>query len=482
MALRLYNSLTRVEEDFIPINDKTIGLYTCGPTVYDFVTVGNWRTYTLADIVARTLAYNGYDINYFMNLTDVGHLTGDNEGDADTGVDRMEKAKAREGKNAWDIAQFYTEDFFAGYIKLNLTAPSKFLKATEYIPEQITLVEQLLEKHIAYKIDDGIYFDTVAYESQGFTYGELSNLDQIKAGARVEMNTDKRNPRDFALWKMSPKDSKRDMEWESPWGVGFPGWHIECSAMSMKFLGEQFDIHIGGEDLRSTHHPNEIAQAQGATGKKPFVKYWLHGAFLQVDGGRMGKSLGNAYRLQDLEEKGFDPLALRYFYFTAHYRSKLNFTWEGLEAAQNALARLRNIYTSIIHATEGEVVSVYKDTLANYINEDLNMPKALALVWELVQDSNINPANKKATMLDFDRVFGFGLKDLEPLVIPSEVQTLIAEREEARKNRDFKKSDELRKKIDEELYILGYRMDDTKGDSYTLRKINRSSDLFPKIN
>ncbi|MEI6660313.1 MAG: cysteine--tRNA ligase, partial [bacterium] len=230
MALRLHNSLTREKEDFTPIDPGTVGLYTCGPTVYDFVTIGNWRTYTLGDIVARVLAYNNYNVKYYMNITDVGHLTGDNEGDADTGTDRMEKAKAREGKGAWDIAKFYTEDFQNGYQKLHLTTPIQFLKATDYIDEQIALVQKLMDAGFAYQIDDGIYFDTVAYESAGFTYGELSNLDQIKAGARVEMNTQKRNVRDFALWKASPTTEKRDMEWQSPWGVGFPGWHIECSA------------------------------------------------------------------------------------------------------------------------------------------------------------------------------------------------------------------------------------------------------------
>jgi cysteinyl-tRNA synthetase len=384
----------------------------------------------------------------------------------------MEKAKAREGKNARDIARFYAEDFKDGYKKLNLTEPKQFLNATDYIAEQILLVQQLEEKGLAYKIDDGIYFNTVAYEALGYTYGELSNLDQIKAGARVEMNTQKKDIRDFALWKFSPKENqnaKRDMEWPSPWGVGFPGWHIECSAMSMKFLGEQFDIHIGGEDLKSTHHPNEIAQSQGATGKKPFVKYWLHGAFLQVNGGRMGKSLGNAYTLHDIEKKGIDPLALRYFYFGAHYTSPLNFTWEGLESAAHSLKRLQNIYLSLNRTnkeSDGNIITVYKDSFINYLNEDLNMPKALALLWELVQDANITDRDKKATLLEFDMVFGFNLKDLKEEIIPQEIKDLVIERESARAHKDWAKSDELRDTIKE----LGYEVKDTDTGS-TISKI-----------
>jgi cysteinyl-tRNA synthetase len=317
MDLRIYNSLSKNEEVFKPHLPDTVGVYTCGPTVYDYVTIGNWRTYTLGDLLIRALRLNGYKPTYVMNITDVGHLTGDNLGDADTGEDRLEKASRREGKTAWEIAAFYTDDFLQGYKKLNLTQPKLFAKATDHITEQISLVEQLIARGFAYQISDGIYFDTLSYENAGFTYGELSNLQMIKEGVRVLINHEKKNPRDFALWKFSTAKEggeKRHMEWPSPWGVGFPGWHIECSAMSMKYLGAQFAIHVGGEDLKSTHHPNEIAQSQGATGLVPFVAYWMHGAFLQVDGGKMGKSLGNAYSLHDIESHGFSPLALRYFY------------------------------------------------------------------------------------------------------------------------------------------------------------------------
>jgi cysteinyl-tRNA synthetase len=460
MALSIYNTLSRTLEEFQPLQKEAVGLYTCGPTVYDYVTIGNWRTYTLGDIIARVLVYDGYITNYYMNITDVGHLTGDNAGDADTGEDRMEKAKKREGKTAWDIAKFYTEDFKNGYKELHLTEPAQFLKATDYIAEQIALVETLLDKNLAYKTDDGIYFDTVAYERLGFKYGELSNLDQIKEGARVEVNTQKRNPRDFALWKFSPMTEKRDMEWPSPWGVGFPGWHVECSAMSMKFLGEQFDVHVGGEDLKSTHHPNEIAQSQGATGKHPFVKYWLHGAFLQVDGGRMGKSLGNAYTLHDIEKRGITPLALRYFYFGAHYRSPLNFSWEALEASDSALKRLLRAFEALDDSHAGTVNSQYQATFSGCINDDLNMPRALALVWDLVRDTTVKDEDKRATLLDFDKVLGFGFADIKKEVVPDEVEKLVRARVQARHDKDWAQSDQLREHIKD----LGYEVKDTDGD------------------
>ena len=462
MALAFYNSLTKKIEPFTTIDGNSVGMYTCGPTVYNYVTVGNWRTYTLGDVVARVLRYTGHSVHYFMNITDVGHLTGDNSGDADTGEDRMEKAKAREGKTAWEVAKFYADDFKKGYAALNLTQPEKFLPATDYIPEQIALVQKLEENGLAYRIDDGMYFDTEAYEKNGFVYGELSNLDQIKAGARVEFNPQKKNFRDFALWKFSPKDVQRDMEWESPWGVGFPGWHIECSAMSMKFLGEQFDLHIGGEDLKSTHHPNEIAQSQGATGKSPFVRYWLHGAFLQVDGGRMGKSLGNAFTLHDIEQKGFSPLALRYFYFSGHYRSPLNFTWEGLTAAETTLKRIKASLAAGLGSHEnmlenGRVDNSYRARFTAALEDDLNMPAALAVLHALAQDKNISPDDKMKTALNFDEVFGFDLGKTITEEIPAEVFLLASEREEARKNKDWARSDELRAKIAES----GYSVRDT---------------------
>lgn len=459
MALELYNSLTQKKEPFTPLTD-TVGIYTCGPTVYDYVTIGNWRTYTLGDLLVRTLTYSGYNTAYYMNITDVGHLTGDNTGDADTGEDRMEKATKREGKTAWDIASFYADDFKKGYTSLNLTKPKEFLQATEHVDEQIALIQKLEEKGLTYNINDGIYFNTKAYEALGYTYGELSNLDTIQEGARVAKNEQKKDPRDFALWKFGSKE--RQMLWESPWGEGFPGWHIECSAMSLKCLGDQFDIHIGGEDLKSTHHPNEIAQSQGATGVSPFVSYWLHGAFLQVDGGRMGKSLGNAYTLHDLEEKGFSPLDLRYFYLTAHYRNPLNFTWEALTSAKNARIHLQNIFTELPEG--GSVNEAYNAKFKECIQNDLDMPGALAIVWDLTKDTSVSKEDIKATLISFDTVLGLKLD--QKITIPEEITLLAEKRIEARNSKDWETSDTLR----DEITALGYSVKDTEG-GYTISKI-----------
>lgn len=470
-VMKLYNSLTRKIEDFEPINPPKVGLYACGPTVYDYVTIGNWRTYALGDLLARTLRYSGYQINYIMNITDVGHLTGDNLGNADIGEDRMEKAAKREGKTAWDIAKFYTDDFFAGYEKLDLFRLEKFTKATDHIKEQIELVRKIENAGFAYKTSDGIYFDVKNYEAVGNKYGELSTLNEIKEGARIKINSEKKDSRDFALWKFSSpigKNKKRQMEWDSPWGKGFPGWHIECSAMSMKYLGEQFDIHIGGEDLKSVHHPNEIAQSESATGKKPFVKYWAHGAFLLVDGGRMGKSLGNAYTLQDIDKKGFEPMALKYFYLTGHYRKQLNFTWEGLKAADIACQKIKNqiieLEQNIIANEVGpEIVSdeakKFKQDFISAISDDLQAPQALAILWNMLK-SDLAPLEKLTLALDFDKVFGLELDKVEIAkeIIPDEIIKLAKEREEIRKNKDFAKSDELRKIINKK----GYDVKDTE--------------------
>ncbi len=472
--LHIFNTLSGEKETFKPIIDGKVGMYTCGPTVYNYPSIGNWRTYILGDLVYRTLRYNKYSINYIMNVTDVGHLTGDNEGDANQGEDRMEKAKRREGKNAWEIAEFYTNDFLAGFKKLNMEMPRKITKATEHIKEQIELVEKLEKNNLTYKITDGIYFDVNAYEASGKTYGELSTLDHNHEGlARIEPNPEKRNARDFALWKFSPQDEKRDMEWPSPWGVGFPGWHIECSAMSMKYLGEQFDLHLGGEDLRQTHHPNEIAQSEGATSCTPFAKYWMHGKFLLVDGGRMGKSKGNAYTIQDIEEHGLLPLALRYFYLGGHYRHQINFTWDALQASQNALDKL-HYKTLELKETTGfkkwftSADQSYQTEFLKAVNDDLEMPRALAIMWEMIKDDTLSPAVKYKTLLDFDRILGLGLANVtvkKQQAIPNEVQQLASEREVARADKDWQKSDELRDKLSD----MGYTVKDTNDGQELLK-------------
>lgn len=465
--MKLYNSLKRDLEEFKSIKKGEAEVYTCGPTVYDFVQIGNWRTYILGDLLVRSLKYLGYKTKYVMNITDVGHLTGDNEGDSSTGEDRLEKGAKREGKTAWDVADKYTKDFKQGMHKLGLLKPNELPKATDHIKEQIVLVEILEKKGLVYRISDGMYFDTVAFEKKGFKYGELSTLDEIMEGARVEINKEKKDKRDFALWKFSPKTKKRDMEWESPWGKGFPGWHVECSVMSMKYLGEQFDLHVGGEDLRSTHHPNEIALSEGSTDKKPFVKYWLHGAFLLVDGGRMGKSLGNAYTLQDLEEKGFSPLDLKYFYLTGHYRKQLNFTWEALKAAQTALGRLRKKVGELYGSSNEEVKvsNQYVKKFIERVEDDLDMPGALALVWEMFKDKDLTDGDKKELITKFDEVFGLELAGLKIDNVEEKdkiVENLVAERSRLREEENWEESDALREKIESLGYIVEDKGDQTK--------------------
>lgn len=470
--LKIYNSLSRKIEEFKPLNPQHVGMYTCGPTVYSFAHIGNFRTYTTPDILLRVLQYNGYNVKYVINLTDVGHLTGDNLGDADTGEDRLEKSAKKEGKTAWEVAEFYTDAYLEDFKKLNLTQPFVFARATDHIKEQITLVEKLEKKGYTYNTSDGVYFDTSKFPS----YGTLSNLDQLREGARVEVNPEKKNPRDFALWKFSPNPpaggEKRHMEWESPWGIGFPGWHIECSAMGMKYLGETFDIHTGGSDLRETHHPNEVAQSEAATGKQ-FVNYWMHGAFMLVNGEKMSKSLGNVYRIYDLEKEGYDPLALRYLYMQAHYRQEMNFTFSALDAAQNALNRLRETISGwdepdLSNSGVGEIEQKFLEA----VNDDLNMPEALAVVWELVK-SNADSAEKTVSLLKMDTVLGLNFaawrsehRKLLMAQVPDEVKELVKAREEMRKSKQYNMADQLRNKIKK----LGYDVQDTEKGP-TIKKI-----------
>ncbi len=504
--LKLYNSLTRKVEEFKPVHldSLNVGMYTCGPTVYDFAHIGNFRTYTTSDLLLRTLQYNGYEVDSVMNITDVGHLTGDNLGNADTGEDRMEKSARKEGKSAWEIAKFYTDAFLKDYKALNLTPPTHLARATDHIKEQIDLIKTLEEKGFTYQTSDGIYFDTTKFKD----YGKLSNLDEIKEGARVEVNPEKHNPRDFALWKFSypkgrsfatvqdEKETKRQMEWESPWGVGFPGWHIECSAMAMKYLGQSFDIHVGGTDLRETHHPNEIAQSEAATGQE-FVKYWVHSAFILVQGERMSKSKGNNYKLYDLEKQGYDTLALRYLYMQAHYRQEMNFTFVALQASQNALTKLREAFIRLeIDLPSGVIASPaegigarqshtiessirdrvvdkaprddntkdFEKQFLDAINDDLNFPKATAVMWDLLK-ADVSDSAKKKMLLKFDKVLGLDLEhaqiirnreDVED--VPRDVREMVNKRKQLRNDREFKAADQLRDKI----LRLGYELDDTE--------------------
>ncbi len=444
MALKLYNTLTRKEEVFKPIKDKKVGLYTCGPTVYDYDHIGHAWNYIAGDVLRRVLEYNGYKVKHVMNITDVGHLTSD----ADTGEEKMELAARREKKSAWELAEFYTKIFMKNREKLNMLKPSVVCKATDHIKEMIALIKKLEKKGYAYTISDGVYFNISKYPK----YGQLSGntIEQLEAGARVEVNPEKRDPIDFALWKFSPKDRKREMEWGSPWGKGFPGWHIECSAMSMKYLGEHFDIHTGGEDNIFPHHESEIAQSEAATGKK-FVNYWLHTRFLMIEGQKMSKSLHNFYRIQDLEEKGFKPLALRYLFLTAKFRSPFNFTFEGLKSASIASDRLKNIIFGL--KDDKKLNKTYISEFERAINDDLNMPEALAALWNLLRDTKA--VGKVRTIAKMDKVFGLDLLKKEKKgKIPEQIKKLIKQREDARKNKDFKTADKIRNQLAEKGIVL----------------------------
>jgi cysteinyl-tRNA synthetase len=462
--MKLYNSLSREKEDFKPLNDGEVLMYSCGPTVYQRAHIGNFRTYTMVDALHRVLLANKYKVRYITNITDVGHLTGDNLGDASTGDDRMEMIAKKESKSIWDIANEYTEIFLDDYQKMNLLPPEKFPKATDHIEEQIKLIQELEKKGFTYQISDGIYFDTSKFPN----YGELSNIDQIEVGARLNENTEKKNKKDFALWKFNLADEKRQMEWDSPWGVGFPGWHIECSAMSMKYLGKTLDIHCGGEDLKSTHHPNEIAQSEAVT-EKTFSNFWYHVSFLLIDGKKMGKSLGNAYTLDELNEKGFDPMVLKYFYYTGHYRKQINLTFEALESAKIALNNLREIVSEGNPASaEGYGVAKEKyEEFVNEISDDVNTAKGLAVVWSIAKDKNLTAEQKAMTILECDKVLGLKLDKQDSVKIPNQVLELGEKRKEARINKDWALSDQIRDQIN----LLGFEVIDKNGTQSFKKKI-----------
>jgi cysteinyl-tRNA synthetase len=456
MKLSLYNTLTRQKEEFVPIRPGAVGLYTCGPTVYNFAHIGNLRTYIFEDVLKRVLAFNGVTVRHVMNITDVGHLTGDR----DMGEDKMESGSRREGKTAWDIAEFYTRAFKQDIAQLNILAPTIWCKATDSIPEQIDLIRILEEKGFTYETGDGIYFDTAKFP--GYARLSSQNLDALQEGARVEKNPEKRNATDFALWKFSPAGARRQMEWDSPWGIGFPGWHIECSAMSMKFLGEQLDIHCGGIDHIDIHHTNEIAQSEAATGRK-FFNFWMHGAFLNIQGGKkMAKSEENFLTLENaLIKRGIPPLAYRFAAFLTHYRKPMEYSDESIQAARNGLEHLCNQVRDVAKSGEapaGGSNPAFREKFLESINDDLNMPRGMAVIQEMLK-SDISESEKHATILDFDRVLGLGLDQVDkPQDLPAEVQKLLEARRRARASKDFKASDRLR----DEIQALGYEVKDTR--------------------
>ncbi len=468
MGIKLYNTLTREKEEFKPLEDNTVRIYSCGPTVYSYAHIGNFRAYIFMDTLRRILKYNGYKLKHVMNITDVGHL----ESDADEGEDKMEKAARKENKNPYEIAKYYSDIFFKDMKRLNIDEPEIIAKATEHIPEMLKFVEGLVKNGYAYETSKGIYFDISKLDK----YPVLSNrkIDEQIAGARVDVDEEKRNPYDFALWIKAPEN--HIMKWESPWGLSYPGWHIECSAMGRKYLGDQFDIHTGGIDHIPTHHENEIAQSKGLTGKIP-AKFWMHVEFLQVDGGKMSKSLGNTYTLDQLQEKGIEPLAYKLFCFTAHYRTKLNFTFEIALSNQKALNRLREGFVKHQEAEENvpeEKIKEYEDKFLEMINDDLNIPTAMGLVWEIIR----NPQKSKQyaqLLLKFDEVLGLDLinskkylDDAQKVELPEEILKLVEERKKARENKDWALSDKIR----DELKEKGYIIKDTKEGMNIEKEIN----------
>lgn len=472
MDLFFYNTLTGKKEKFIPINKNEVKMYSCGPTVYSYAHIGNFRTYIFVDSLRRTLEYNGYKMKHVMNITDVGHLTSD----ADTGEDKMEKAAKKEGKDPYEIAKFYANAFMNDMGKLHIEKPEIITKATDNIPQMIEMVKEIIKNGYGYETSKGIYFDVSKLDK----YPVLSNnsVEGQQAGARVEVDKEKRNPFDFALWIKAPEN--HIMKWDSPWGKSYPGWHIECSAMGRRFLGENFDIHTGGVDHIPVHHENEIAQCKGAFGHNP-ANFWMHCEFLLVDGGKMSKSLGNIYTISELKEKGIEPLAYKLFCFSSHYRNKLNFTFDGVKASNIALNRIRKGYLAHLNGNdsiEEKEIEEYENRFHNAINDDLNIPLAIGVLWDVIR--NEKKSKELADLiLRFDKVFGLDLANSEKYlqelneneedisVIPEQVLQFANERKIARENKDFQKADLLRKKIEES----GYQIKDIAGGDYKIVKL-----------
>lgn len=489
--MKLYNTLTKKIEKIEAYQPPKLGFYACGPTVYDYAHLGHLRKYTMDDLIVRTLKKSGFEVKFVQNVTDVGHLASD----ADTGQDKMEKGAKKYQTTVADLAKKFETYFYDSMEQMGNLSPDVSCRATEHIEQQLALVKTLEEKGFAYEIEgDGIYFDTSQLEE----YAQLAQLNEVelKAGARVEPVPGKRQARDFALWKFERPNENRAMSWPSPWAEkSFPGWHVECSAMSMEYLGEQFEIHTGGVDHISVHHPNEIAQSEAATGKKPFVKYWIHHNFLLVDGEKMSKSLNNFYTIDDIKERGFQPRALRLLFLSAHYRSELNFTWESLAAAQKSYEKLVNLMLDLnsveveegveegaeerVGVKEGVVegaeerveeraevaaeeagdkkIKAYREEFFSALENDLKTPAALAILWEVVK-SDLASADKKKLLLEFDQVLALGLAEVEKKtpVLPVEIKELIAKRQQARQEQDWAQADQLREQIE----AAGYQLED----------------------
>ena len=446
--IQLYNTLKRKKEIFYPMDEKCAKIYACGPTVYFYAHIGNLRTYIFEDILKRTLLYNGYDVDHVMNITDVGHLTDDE----DSGEDKMELGAKRDGVSAWEIAEKYTNAFKKDLKELNIISPSRWIKATDTIEEQISLIKKMEEKGYAYVIEDGVYFNTSKIKDYG-KLADLQNVD-LEPGSRVEPVPGKINPADFALWKLTPKDQKRQMEWDSPWGRGFPGWHTECVVMCVKTLGIPIDIHCGGVDHIPVHHTNEIAQAE-AVYNRELSRFWMHGEFMNLKNEKISKSKGRIITIEELKENTFSPLDYRYFCLTTHYRKKMEFSYPSLRGARAGLQSLRNKVREIRSETDVKANEAYRREFLECINDDLNIPKSLAVVWKMLR-SNLSNEEKYATIISFDRVLGLNI-DKEDIVIPYRIKIMADERERLRKEERFEEADNIRKEAEK----LGYLIEDT---------------------
>jgi len=467
--MKLFNTFSRKLEELHPITGKTARVYSCGPTVYNYAHIGNLRAYVFTDTLARSLAYLGYGVRHAMNITDVGHLTSD----ADEGEDKLDTAAKRARKDPLEIARAYEQAFFSDIQTLNIKKPAHIKRATQTIKDQLAIIKLLEKKGYTYKTTKAVYFDISIFRNYGLLSGQ--KLDQKKTLSRDELVEDpnKKHPQDFALWMFTVgKHTHHILRWPSPWGEGFPGWHIECSAISRKLLGQPFDIHTGGVDHIGVHHENEIAQSTAAFGT-PLARIWMHNEHLLVDNAKMSKSLGNVYTLADIIKKHIDPLALRYFCLQAHYRSLLNFTWEGLEAAQTALEELRKFMgTTFVKNADSKIqpsqtkveprIKKYKSDFRATISADLNTPQALAVAWQLVKDASIPLEDRQKLMLEFDKVFGLGLSAYQTKVIPPAIKRLLRDRALARSNAQFMQADGLRNKIKS----LGYSIDDAPEGTY----------------
>ena len=466
MEIYLYNTLTHEKEKFKPINPNEVKMYSCGPTVYSYAHIGNMRAYIFADTLKRMLEYNGLKVNHVMNITDVGHLTSD----ADTGEDKMEKAARSEGRDPYEIAAYYTKYFMDDIKSLNIEIPTTITKATDNIIQMEEMVKEIVDNGYGYETSKGIYFDITKLEK----YPVLSNnkLSGQEAGARIEVDPEKRNPADFALWIKAPKEHL--MKWESPWGLSYPGWHIECSAMSKRFLGENFDIHTGGVDHIPVHHENEIAQCKGAFGHNP-ANFWMHVEFLLIDNGKMSKSLHNVYRIVDLQEKGIEALAYRLFCFSAHYRNKLNFTFEGAKSAQTSLNKLRKLYILNKNSDtkiDNNILVEAENKFNEAVNDDLNLPLAMGIVWDLLKKETKSKQIAEL-IIKFDKILGLDLINSEKyqieerIEIPEEIELLAKQRIEAKQNKDYQRADELRA----EVINRGYNIKDLPENKYEITKI-----------